>query len=190
MNKNIFIVLGIFIGVILLSFMFYINTYNGLVQMDESVKSAWAQVENQMQRRFDLIPNLVDTVKGYAAHEKDIFTNIAESRAKLSGAGTVKDKIDASNSMNSALSRLLVVVENYPDLKANTNFTRLMDELAGSENRLSVERMRYNEQVKLFNQKIRTFPTVMIANKMNFEKKDFFTVPEIAKEVPKVNFTK
>ena len=188
MSKQSMIILGSIIGVILLCIMSYINMHNSLVSLDENVNSAWAQVENQMQRRFDLIPNLVNTVKGYASHEKEIFTNIAESRAKLGGASTVKDKINASNSMEGALSRLLLVVENYPDLKANSNFTRLMDELAGSENRLSVERRRYNEHVKIFNKKIRTIPTNMVASRMGFERKEFFEVEETAKVVPTVSF--
>jgi LemA protein len=168
--------------------MYLKGTYNSLVTLDESVKGAWAQVENQLQRRYDLIPNYVETVKGYAAHEKEVFVKVTEARSKVGGSGSIGDKIKANNQLSAALSRLLLVVERYPDLKANTNFIRLQDELAGTENRIAVERRRYNETVKIYNIKIRRFPTNMIAGMFGFEKAAFFEVPEERQEAPKVKF--
>ena len=156
--------------------------------MDEDVSGTWAQVENQLQRRYDLIPNLVNTVKGIAAHEKEVFTAIAEARSRLGGAQNPSQKMQASQMMESALSRLLVVVERYPDLKANQNFNRLMDELAGTENRLSVERRRFNESVKQFNKALRLFPKSFVASASGFDKVDYFKVSESARETPKVSF--
>ncbi|MEI7942064.1 MAG: LemA family protein [Candidatus Riflemargulisbacteria bacterium] len=187
-NKNLLIALGVIVLVVFLSINWYIGIYNKLITMDVNVTEKWAQVENQMQRRYDLIPNLINTVKGYAKHEKEVFENIAASRAKLAGAGSVKDKMSAAQGMEGALSRLLMVVENYPDLKANANFTRLMDELAGAENRLTVERQRYNQAVKEYNLTIRKFPSSIIANQLGYEKKDMFQMATEAKTAPKVNF--
>lgn len=167
---------------------YYLKTFNNLVTLDETVNTQWSQVENQMQRRYDLIPNLVNTVKGYAKHEKEVFLNIAESRSKLAGAKTPRAKMEASRGLEGALSRLLMVVENYPDLKANQNFTRLMDELAGTENRMAVERRRYNEMVKVYNITIRRYPTAMIAKNMGFEKKQAFQAEDKVKFAPKVDF--
>lgn len=189
-QKTILIVVGIIILIIVIPFMYLKGTYNSLVTMDESVKGAWAQVENQLQRRYDLIPNYVETVKGYAAHEKEVFVKVTEARSRVAGAGSVSDKIQANNSLSSALSRLLVVVERYPELKANTNFIRLQDELAGTENRLAVERRRYNETVKAYNIKIRRFPTNIFAGMFGFEKATFFEVPKERQEAPKVKFGK
>ena len=176
------------IGVVLVSMMWFYSVRNSLVMMDEEVSGTWAQVENQLQRRYDLIPNLVNTVKGIAAHEKEVFTAIAEARSRLGGAQSPSQKMQASQMMESALSRLLVVVERYPDLKANQSFNRLMDELAGTENRLSVERRRFNESVKQFNKAIRLFPKSFVASVSGFEKKDYFKVSEIAQKNPKVTF--
>lgn len=162
--------------------------YNRFVNMDEGIKNAWAQVENQLQRRNDLIPNLVNTVKGYAAHEKGVFENIANARARLAGAQTIGDKVNAANDMTSAISRLLVVVEQYPNLKADQSFSRLMDELAGTENRLAVERKRYNDQVLEYNQLRRRIPSNIIAALFNFGEATYFKTPETAKELPKVDF--
>ena len=182
-------IIGIVIVIILLSIFFSIKgTYNSLVRLDEGIKGAWAQVENQLQRRYDLIPNYVETVKGYARHEKEVFLRVTEARAKVGGATSVKEKIGANNELSSALSRLLLVVERYPDLKANQNFIRLQDELAGTENRIAVERRRYNEAVKTYNIKIRSFPTNILAGMFDFTMAEFFKVAEIAKEVPKVKF--
>jgi LemA protein len=180
---------GIVVVVILLIFFLSIKgMYNSLVRLDEGIKGAWAQVENQLQRRYDLIPNYVETVKGYARFEKDVLLKVTEARARVGGAGSVKEKIDANNELTSALSRLLVVVERYPDLKANQNFIRLQDELAGTENRIAVERRRYNEAVRAYNVKIRSFPTNILAGMFGFTRAEFFEAPAEAKEVPKVKF--
>ena len=183
------VIVGIVILVIILFIFFSIKgTYNTLVRLDEGIKGAWAQVENQLQRRYDLIPNYVETVKGYARHEKEVFLRVTEARSKVGTATSIKEKIGANNELSSALSRLLFVVERYPDLKANQNFIRLQDELAGTENRIAVERRRYNEAVKTYNVKIRSFPTNILAGIFGFTKAEFFKVAAIAKEVPKVKF--
>jgi LemA protein len=187
-QRTTLIVIGVVILVIAVPLLFLRGTYNTLVAMDEGVKGAWAQVENQLQRRYDLIPNYVETVKGYAAHEKEVFLKVTEARSKVGRAGPISEKIAANNELSSALARLLVVVERYPDLKANTNFIRLQDELAGTENRIAVERRRFNEMVRVFNTKIRSFPTNLIAGVLGFEKATFFEVPEERQEAPKVKF--
>ena len=186
--KTALIILGV---LFVLSFAFYSfvkGTYNSLVMLDEGVKAAWAQVENQLQRRYDLIPNYVETVKGFAKQEREVFIKVTEARSKVGGATTVPEKIQANNQLSSMLSRLLVVVERYPQLKSDQNFLRLQDELAGTENRIAVERRRYNETVKTYNIKVRTFPTNILAGIFGFEKATFFEVPESAQEVPKVEF--
>lgn len=167
---------------------YFMVTYNQLVKLDEGINGAWADVDNQLLRRNDLIPNLVETVKGYATHERELFEHIADARAKLAGAGTIPDKIKAANELSGFLSRLLMIVENYPQLKASENFIRLQDELAGTENRIAVARRRYNEVVKEYNRSIRSFPKNMIAGIFNFEQREYFEVPEEAKEVPEVDF--
>jgi LemA protein len=187
-QRNILIVVGVVILVIVVPLLFLKGTYNTLVAMDEEVKEAWAQVENQLQRRYDLIPNYVETVKGYAKHEREVFLKVTEARSKVGRAGPISEKIAANNELSSALARLLVVVERYPDLKANANFIRLQDELAGTENRIAVERRRFNEKVRIFNTKIRSFPTNLIAGMLGFEKATFFEVPEERQEAPKVKF--
>lgn len=164
------------------------GTYNELVQLDEGVKGKWAQVENQLQRRFDLIPNLVNTVKGYAEHERGVFLEVTEARSRVGTAGSIPDKIDANNELSGAISRLLLVVENYPELKANENFLRLQDELAGTENRIATERKRYNDAVVVLNTKLRTFPTNIIAGFFDFEKAVLFDAPEEANQAPRVEF--
>jgi len=186
--KSLIIVLGILLIIVIGMYSYMKGTYNRLVSLDEGVKAAWAQVENQLQRRYDLIPNYVETVKGYAGHEKEVLLKVTEARAKVGGAATVGEKIEANNQLSSALSRLLVVVEQYPELKANTNFIRLQDELAGTENRIAVERMRFNETVKTYNITIRHFPTNIIAGMFGFEKAAFFEVPKERQEAPKVKF--
>jgi LemA protein len=186
--KSLIIVLGILLIIVIGIYSYMKGTYNRLVTLDEGVKGAWAQVENQLQRRYDLIPNYVETVKGYAAHEKDVLVQVTEARAKVGGAATVSEKIEANNQLSSALGRLLLVVERYPDLKANTNFIRLQDELAGTENRIAVERRRFNEEVKTYNITIRHFPTNIIAGMFGFEKATFFEVPKERQEAPKVKF--
>ncbi|MFH1905447.1 MAG: LemA family protein [bacterium] len=184
---------GIIIVVVIVGFIgFFIGGLNKVVRMDENVKAAWAQVENQLQRRNDLIPNLVNTVKGYAKHEKEIFTYVADARGKLAGAikenKSIKEKIQAAGALNTALSRLLMIVERYPDLKANESFARLMDELSGTENRIAVERMRYNRGVQEFNAHIRMIPGSFFAGLKGLSKAEYFKVEEKAKEVPVVKF--
>src|SRR3954466_1923769 len=163
-------------------------SYNKFVSQEESIKAQWAQVENQLQRRNDLIPNLVNTVKGYAAHETQVFQAVADSRARLAGATTPDQKIEAANQQSAALARLLAIVENYPQLKANEQFNRLMDELSGTENRIAVERMRYNERVQAYNTQRRQFPANLTASMFGFKEYPFFKAPEAAKQVPKVSF--
>jgi LemA protein len=187
-QKTALIVIGVVLLAILIPFGYLKGTYNSLVRMDEGIKGAWAQVENQLQRRYDLIPNYVETVKGYAKHEKEVLLKVTEARSKVAGASAIGEKIAANNELSSALARLLVVVERYPDLKANANFIRLQDELAGTENRISVERRRFNEAVRVYNTEIRSFPTNFVAGMFGFEKATFFEVPKEKQEVPKVTF--
>src|SRR5437870_869306 len=165
-------------------------SYNTFVGQEEAIKAQWAQVENQLQRRNDLIPNLVETVKGYAAHEEGVYKDIAESRSRLLAAKSPDETIQAANQQTSALGRLLAIAENYPNLKANEQFNRLMDELSGTENRIAVERMRYNEKVQEYNTSRRQFPANMTAKLFGFKEYPFFQVPEEAKQVPKVDFKK
>ena len=165
-------------------------SYNTFVSQEEAIKAQWAQVENQLQRRNDLIPNLVETTKGYATHEEAVFKDIADARAKLIAAKSPEETIQAANQQTSALGRLLAVVENYPNLKANEQFNRLMDELAGTENRLAVERMRYNEKVQAYNTSRRQFPANLTAKMFGFKEYPFFQAPPDAKQAPKVNFSK
>ena len=178
------------IGLVLLAGPLGGCSYNRFVGQEEAIKAQWAQVENQLQRRNDLVPNLVETVKGTAAQEQEVFGAIAESRAKLAGATTPAETIQAANEQSSALARLLVVVENYPQLRSNDSFNRLMDELAGTENRVAVERMRYNERVQEYNTARRRFPANITANMFGFEEYPFFEAPEAAKAVPKVDFSR
>jgi len=163
-------------------------SYNTFVGQEEAIKAQWAQVENQLQRRNDLIPNLVESVKGIAQQERDVFGQIADSRAKLAGAQTPEQRIQAANEQSSALARLLVVVENYPQLRSNEQFARLMDELSGTENRLSVERMRYNERVQAYNTSRRQFPSNVTAGIFGFKEYPLFNAPPEAERVPKVDF--
>lgn len=187
--KKIGWVVGIVVVVVFLGGASCVAKYNQLVTLDESITAAWAQVENVLQRRNDLIPNLVNTVKGYAAHEKETFENIANARAKLAGATTINDKVKADQQLESALSRLLMIVERYPELKANQNFQSLQDELAGTENRIAVERQRYNEVVRSYNIIVKRFPMNLLAKFVGFEAKEaYFKAAEGAKETPKVQF--
>jgi len=159
-----------------------------MVQLSVDVENGWAEVENQLNRRFDLIPNLVETVRGYATHETDVLMQVTEARARIGGATTQGEQMAANNDMSSALSRLLVVVEAYPDLKANQNFVRLQDELAGTENRLSTARRRYNDAVTALNRRIVVFPNNMIANAFGIERAIFFEAPVEARTAPTVQF--
>ena len=165
-------------------------SYNRFVGQEEAVKTQWAQVQNQLQRRNDLIPNLVESTKGFAQQERDVFGAIAESRAKLAGARTPQETMAAANEQSSALARLLVVVENYPALKSNETFARLMDELAGTENRISTERMRYNERVQEYNTSRRRFPGNITAGIFSFGDYPLFEAPESARQAPKVDFSR
>lgn len=162
--------------------------YNSLVQRSEGVEGAWSQVENVLQRRADLVPNLVETVKGYAAHEREIFTEVANARARLLGARDPAESEAADRQLQSALGRLLAIAERYPDLKANENFIRLQDELAGTENRIAVERMRYNEAVRDYNTRIRRFPTNLLASATGFDRRDYFEATPQSREPPRVQF--
>jgi len=165
-------------------------SYNKFVGQEEAVKAQWAQVQNQLQRRNDLIPNLVETVKGYATHEESVFKEIADSRSKLLNAKSPEETISAANQQTSAIGRLLLVVENYPNLKANEQFNALMDELSGTENRLAVARQRYNEAVQQYNTSRRQFPANITAKMFSFKDYPFFEAPVDARQAPKVNFTK
>ena len=162
--------------------------YNTMVSMKEAVDSAWAQVLNQLQRRNDLIPNLVEVTKGYAAHEKEVFESVANARARLLAAGTREGQIDAANEMTGALGRLLAIAERYPELKANEQFARLSDELAGTENRIAVERKRYNDTVQAFNTYVKQLPQALYARFIGFGAQKYFEVPEAAQQAPKVQF--
>ncbi|HOJ38944.1 MAG TPA: LemA family protein [bacterium] len=173
--------------VLLLAFVQY--EYNRLVSLNQRVKEAWSQVENVLQRRNDLIPNLVATVKGYAKHEKDLFLQVTEARSNLMKATTVREKTIAANQLGTALARLLVVVENYPQLKASENFLRLQDELAGTENRIAVERKKYNEAVNNYNRIAKSFPTVLLVRLFGFEpEKPYFEAAPGSEKVPEVKF--
>src|SRR5438552_7377103 len=165
-------------------------SYNRFVGQEEAIKTQWAQVEHQLQRRNDLIPNLVETTKGIAQQEKDVFGQIADSRAKMAGAKTPEQTIQAANEQTAALGRLLVVVENYPQLRSSESFNRLMDELSGTENRIAVERMRYNERVQEYNVARRQFPSNVTARLFAFKEYPLFNAPPAAEQVPKVNFGK
>lgn len=178
----------VIIVVVLIFVSWYIRSRNEIVTLDEQINSAWAEIDNQLQRRSDLIGNLVESVKGVMAQEREVFTAIADARAKLAGASTVEESAAGYNEVEGALSRLLVVMENYPELKSGTQMTQLMDELAGTENRIAVARKRYNDEVQRYNTKIRTFPGSMIAGSMGFEKRDYFEIEETARTAPKVNF--
>src|SRR6202045_4318936 len=176
-------VIGAMVGLL------YVSRRNQMVTLNETVKSNWAQVDVVLQRRADLIPNLVETVKGFAAHEETVFGDIAKARSALIGAKTPSDKIAANGQLDGALSRLLVVVENYPQLKSNENFLRLQDELAGTENRIAVERKRYNDSIQTYNTFILKFPNSIFAAWGGFQRNnDYFSASPTSREVPKVVF--
>jgi len=165
-----------------------IMTYNALISSQVGVDTAWGQVQTVYQRRVDLIPNLIETVKGAKDFEQSVLVQITEARSKWQNALTQNQRVEAANGIESALSRLLVVVENYPQLKSNQNFLALQDELAGTENRISVERQRYNSAVGIYNTKIRKLPTNLIAGIFGFEKREFFQAEKGAENAPKVKF--
>lgn len=178
----IIIILGVFA-------LLFIPKYNSLVTAEENVDSKWAQVENQLQRRYDLIPNLVESVKGYAKHEQEVIASITEARAQLGNAQTPEQQAIANDALNGALGRLLVVVENYPNLKADANFRQLMDELAGTENRLAVAREDYNNEVQGFNKIVKRFPGNVVAGMFGFEQKEYFKAAAGAEKAPAVDFS-
>lgn len=188
--KTGLIVGGVILLLVLMVGGWLISGYNKVVTMDEAVKSAWAQVDSQLKRRFDLIPNLVESVKGYATHEKELFEKIAESRTKYFQRDSIDGKIEAAKGLDAALSRLLLLREQYPQLKANESFLKLQDSLEGTENRIAVERMRYNETVKTLNTYIRTFFGRLFAAIAGVEKASYYEIQEAEKAVPKVNFQK
>jgi LemA protein len=183
------IILIAVLSILLIFILWVVGSYNGLVGMRESVNNQSSDINTQLQRRADLIPNLVNTVKGYAAHESEIMSSLTESRAKLAGAATMEEKVQANSEVTSAISRLLMIVENYPNLKADSQFTSLMDELSGTENRITVARKDYNEAVKIYNQKIKIFPTVILASIFGFSQAEYFQADEKSQAVPQVNFS-
>jgi LemA protein len=180
--------LGIIVLVIVIVGGMLMTNYNNFVTLEENVDQSYAQIENQLQRRLDLIPNLVNTVKGYAAHEKEVIASISDARARLAGAGTVEEEATANAELSGALSRLLVVVENYPNLKADQQFTQLMDELSGTENRISVARKDYNDQVAVYNKRVKQFPGALIAGMTGFDEKQYFKAAAGATNAPEVDF--
>ncbi len=192
-NAKTLIIIGAIILIIVIFAGSCVNKRNTMVVLQKTYQKQWAQVENQLQRRYNLIQNLVNTVKGYAGHEKDIMIQIAESRAKLGGArdksGSVADKVKSANALESAFGRLLLIVERYPDLKANVNFIALQDELAGTENRIAVERKRFNDAVTAYNTYIELFPNNIMAGMFNFKETELFKIGEEAKPVPQVDFS-
>ncbi len=183
-NKTLVIILGI----IVLLGLWIMGSYNSLVTQDKAVTAQWAQVDNQLQRRFDLIPNLVETVKGVAKQETAVFTAIAEARTRYSGATTADQKAQAASQYESALGRLLVITENYPVLQSSQSYRDLMTSLEGTENRISVERMKYNQLVLVFDTSISRFPGMLVAKLFGFSEKAYFEVPDSAKVVPNVQF--
>lgn len=193
------VVLIIFVVCAVALFSCYKNTYNSLVYMEENVSGQWAEVQNQYQRRMDLIPNLVSTVKGYASHESEVFKQVSDARSKAGGQINISDEVlsnpeaferyqQVQDQLGSSLQRLLMVTENYPELKADQNFLALQDQLEGTENRITVARGRYNDAAKQYNSKIRSFPTNIIANMSGFEKKIYFSASAEAQSAPKVEF--
>ena len=198
-SKTGLIILGIIVLIIFSLYGCVTRSYNAMVAADENVKAAWSQVENVYQRRFDLIPNLVNTVKGYASHEEKVFTEIAEMRSRAGGVINVSDEVlnnpesfekfqKAQNELGGALQRLLAIAENYPELKANENFRDLQSQLEGTENRIAVERKRFNEAVQTYNLQIRRFPQAFLANMFGFREKAYFKADEQAATAPKVEF--
>lgn len=190
MKNGTKVLIGIGVVVVLVVFWFF-GTQNNLVSLKEDVEMQQSQIETTLQRRSDLIPNLVATVKGYATHEEKVFTEIADARSKLAGSiesGDMESIIEANNALDSALGRLLAISENYPDLKASEQFIALQDELAGTENRIAVARQYYNEKVRTYNTTVQSFPTSIVAGMTGYYPMQYFEADESAKEVPEVNF--
>ena len=187
MKKSTIILLGVLGGFILL-IVLLVGKYNTLVSLEEDVNNKYAIIDTQLQRRADLIPNLVATVKGYTSHEEKILNTLSEARAKMLSSGNPEEAAEANQQLSNAITNLLVIVENYPDLKANQNFISLSDELSGSENRIAVARVDYNDVVANYNKNIKLFPNNIIANMLGFEEKEYFEADESAQEVPNVSF--
>lgn len=181
---------GWIIALIVIAFigLWAIGSYNSLVSSDQKVQQSYSNIQADLQRRNDLIPNLVATVKGYAAHEKSVIDSVTNARAQLAGAKTIKEQAAADDALTGALSRLLVVVENYPNLKADANFRALMDELEGTENRIKNSRRDYNAEVKTYNTKVKSFPSVIFARMFGFNQKSYFEAAPGAQTAPKVSF--
>jgi LemA protein len=188
-GKTLLVILGVAAFIVLVLVIWFISTYNGLVSSDQDVNAKWSQVENQYQRRADLIPNLVKTVQAYATHEATVFEEVAKARTQWAGANTQSDKMKAAGEMDSALSRLMVVAEAYPDLKASAGFTTLQAQLEGTENRIATERMRYNDAVRDYNVKIKSVPTSIVADIYGYKDKPFFEADKGTEKAPSVNFT-
>ncbi len=181
----------IFLGIIVVVAIVLVGMYNSLVQLRNRVKNAWSQIDVQLKRRHDLIPNLVETAKGYMTHERETLTAITDARSRAMGAGTVQDKGAAEAQLSAAVSRFMVTVENYPDLKANQNFLSLQEELTSTENKISFARQAYNDAVLFFNNKIEMFPSNIIASMFSFRPQEFFEIEEpTQREAPKVQFTR
>ncbi len=188
MKKKTIIIVLVIVAVVGLLLGIFVGSYNGLVEADENTNEKFATVDTMLTRRADLIPNLVSTVKGYAAHEEEIYTALADARSKLAGSTTAEEALAANAELESALSRLLVVVENYPELKASEQFTALQDQLEGAENRIATARVDYNEAVKEYNTKIRRFPANILAGMFGFEKKTMYEAPASDLDAPTVEF--
>lgn len=186
--RKALVAIGAVVACFVIAGMMLMSSYNNFVNLEENVNQSYSQIENQLQRRLDLIPNLVNTVKGYAGHEKEVIASISDARARLAGAKSPEEEATANAELSGALSRLLVVVENYPDLKADKQFTQLMDELAGTENRISVARKDYNDEVAIYNKKVKSFPGVVVAGITGFDEKEYFKADPKAEEAPEVDF--
>ncbi len=188
MNKGFVTPSVVFFVVLIIIGIFIFTFYNGIISLDEAAISAWSQIDNQLQRRMDLIPNLLETVKGYAHHEESVFSDVTRAREKLMGAGTVADKASADQELTGSLSRLIAISESYPELKADANFRQLSDELAGTENRIAIARKDYNKAVQSYNTKIRKFPGNMFARRFKFGQREYFEINSETKELPEIGF--
>ncbi|MCQ9204852.1 MAG: LemA family protein [Omnitrophica bacterium] len=182
--------LGVFLAIAILGVLYLVGIYNVLIRLRNRAKNAWSQIDVQLKRRHDLIPNLVKTAKGYMAHERETLENITKARSQAMGAGSVREKSKAEGELSGAMSKFFLVVENYPDLKANQNFLALQEELTSTENKIAFSRQAYNDQVLFFNNKIQMFPSNIVAQSFNFKTEEFFAIEDKQeRKVPKVNFS-